>query len=439
MPIPTRRLLILILLAAPLLALGGVSVVFFGLAGLYLGTLAVIVGLDLARSPAPGRFRVRRVAESKLSLGADNLITIEVMDPRPAGPPVPFTVRDAAPDAFTVNQRVLAGTATPRSTAEVRYLAQPPRRGDFTFGDTYLRVGSALGLTERQARHATSTPVKVYPNLLEVQRYELLARRGHLFELGLKNARRLGSGTEFERLREYQPDDDYRRINWPATARRGTPITMDFETERSQTIMILLDCGRLMAGPVGTLAKLDYAINTSLLLAFVGTLKGDRVGLLTFADSVLGYWPPARGRGQFLRLLEALYTVQAQPVEPDYAAAMQYFRTRQRKRSFVVLFTDVLDRASAGSLVTSVGSLTPHHLPLTVAVGDPAVTRAAHAIPGTSAQLYEREVAGLLLQERQGALEALAGHGALTLDVPAEELTIAVINRYLELKARGRI
>jgi uncharacterized protein (DUF58 family) len=203
--------------------------------------------------------------------------------------------------------------------------------------------------------------------------------------------------------------------------------------------MILLDCGRLMAGPVGTLAKLDYAINTSLLLAFVGTLKGDRVGLLTFADSVLGYWPPARGRGQFLRLLEALYTVQAQPVEPDYAAAMQYFRTRQRKRSFVVLFTDVLDRASAGSLVTSVGSLTPHHLPLTVAVGDPAVTRAAHAIPGTSAQLYEREVAGLLLQERQGALEALAGHGALTLDVPAEELTIAVINRYLELKARGRI
>ena len=114
---------------------------------------------------------------------------------------------------------------------------------------------------------------------------------------------------------------------------------------------------------------------------------------------MLGYWPPARGRTQFLRLLEALYNVQAQPVEADYAAAMQYLRTRQRKRSFVILFTDVLDRASAGSLVSSVGSLAPRHLPLIVAVGDPAVTRAARAVPSTSAQLYEREVAGLFLQD----------------------------------------
>jgi uncharacterized protein (DUF58 family) len=439
MPIPTRRLLLLVLLVAPLLALGGWHPLFFALAAIYAAALAIITALDWARSPAPARFRVARESETKLSLGAENPVLVTVTDPRREGPPIRFVVRDVPPAEATPGPVLLPGEVAPRATAELRYTVAPPRRGDFAFGDTYLRVTSLLGLTERQTRHATATPVKVYPNLREVQRYELLARRGQLFELGLKNARRLGTGTEFERLRDYQPDDEYRRIHWPATARRGTPITMEFETERSQNIMILLDCGRLMTGPVGALAKLDYAINTSLLLAFVGTLKGDRVGLLTFADRVLGYWPPGRGRAQFLRLLEVLYAVQAQPVEPDYAAAMQYLRTRQRKRSFVVVFTDVIDRVAAGSLVASVGSLTPHHLPLTVAVGDPAVSRAARAVPADSAQLYERAVAGLLLDERRGALDALAGHGALTLDVPAEELTIAVINRYLELKARGRI
>ena len=215
----------------------------------------------------------------------------------------------------------------------------------------------------RQHRYPLDAPVKVYPNLLEVRKYELLARRDQLFEIGLKNARRLGEGTEFERLRDYERDDDYRRINWPATARLHKPITTDYQPERSQSVIIMLDAGRLMTAPLGPLSKLDYAINTTLLLAYVAILRGDRVGLLTFADTVMGYWEPDKGRRQFLAILEALYKVQPQQVEADYMKAGAFLSAQRSKRSLVVLFTDIIDRRQADALVRGFGRLAPRHLP----------------------------------------------------------------------------
>ncbi|HUS17467.1 MAG TPA: DUF58 domain-containing protein, partial [Chloroflexia bacterium] len=324
LPLPTARLIGLVLLAAPLIALDTWVPGFTAVALLYLLGLAAVTALDLARSPAPDRLRVERLHDSKLSLGADNAIQIRLQDPGAAGPPVDLTVRDDPPADFRVSARLLHGTIGPRGDITLAYTVNPPHRGDYAFGDLYLRMATARGLLVRQARYPRATGVKVYPNLLDVRRYEMLARRGQLFELGLKNARRLGSGTEFERLREYTPGDDFRQIAWAATARRGKPIVMEYETERSQPILMLLDAGRLMSAPVGDLAKLDYAINACLLLAFVATIKGDRVGLLVYADSVLNYFPPRRGRAQFLALLEALYNVQVQTVESEVAAATEF-------------------------------------------------------------------------------------------------------------------
>jgi uncharacterized protein (DUF58 family) len=281
--------------------------------------------------------------------------------------------------------------------------------------------------------------VRVYPNLLEVRKYELLARRDQLFEIGLKNARRLGEGTEFERLRDYERDDDYRRINWPATARLHKPITTDYQPERSQSVIIMLDAGRLMTAPLGPLSKLDYAINTALLLAYVAIVRGDRVGLLTFADSVTGYWEPDKGRKQFLALLEALYKVQPQQVEPDYAGAGAFLSTRRSKRSLVVLFTDIIDKEQSDALVKGFGRLAPRHLPLAVTMADSEVLAMARRQPSDAAQMYESVVAQDLLDDRANALDALQRRGALTIDVPADKLTPAVVNKYLELKARGRL
>jgi uncharacterized protein (DUF58 family) len=302
-----------------------------------------------------------------------------------------------------------------------------------------MRWWGVLGLIIRQARFAAATDVKVYPNLLDIRKYELLVRRGQLQEMGLRHTRMLGSGTEFERLREYQFDDEFRRIDWKAMARRGKPITREFETERSQNILCMLDVGRLMRSPVGDLAKVDYAINAVLMLSYVAGLRGDKVGLLAFADQVTHYLAPRAGKGQFYRMLALLYAVESQPVESDYTRAFAYLGTRHKKRSLIVVFSDLASGLAAKAVVAQVAPLYPRHLPLLVAISDPSVVELAHLAPVDSSSVYQRAVAEQLLDERTLIMESLRQRGVLTLDVPANELTISVVNKYLELKARGRI
>ncbi|MDQ6695524.1 MAG: DUF58 domain-containing protein, partial [Chloroflexota bacterium] len=353
--------------------------------------------------------------------------------------PVPFVLRDEAPDNYILNTMFLSGSVAPGGSVRLEYTAKPLRRGDYTFGNCWLRYRGVLGLMLRQHKYPLAAPVKVYPNLMEVRKYELLARKDQLSEIGLKNVRRLGSGTEFERLRDYERDDEYRRINWPATARLRKPITTDYQPERSQSVIIMLDAGRLMTAPLGPLSKLDYAINTTLLLTYVAITRGDRVGLLTFADGVTGYWEPDKGRKQFLALLEALYKVQPQQVEPDYVRAGAFLSTKRSKRSLVVLFTDIIDRQQAGAMVSGFGRLAPRHLPMAVTMADSEVLDMARREPTDAEQMYERTVAQNLLDDRAAALEALRSRGVLTVDVPADKLTLSVVNKYLEVKARGRL
>ncbi len=412
---------------------------------MYAVGLIGLLGADLTLSPKPSDFRLSRENDAKLSLGAENAIGITV---RRLGNPdaggvraraVSFVVRDEPPVEYIISRMFLEGVVGPGGVVEIGYTAKPLRRGDYRFGGCWLRYTGVLGLVMRQHRYPLDAPVKVYPNLLEVRKYELLARKDQLFEIGLKNARRLGEGTEFERLRDYERDDDYRRINWPATARLHKPITTDYQPERSQSVIIMLDAGRLMTAPLGPLSKLDYAINTTLLLAYVAILRGDRVGLLTFADGVTGYWEPGKGRRQFLTLLEALYKVQAQQVEADYMKASAFLSVKKSKRSLVVLFTDIIDREQANAMVRGFGRLAPRHLPMAVTMADNEVLLMSKRDPQDAQQMYERIVSQGLLDDRAVALDALQRRGALTVDVPADKLTPAVVNKYLEVKARGRL
>jgi uncharacterized protein (DUF58 family) len=266
-----------------------------------------------------------------------------------------------------------------------------------------------------------------------------MARKGLLFELGLRQQRVYGGGTEFERLREYSTDDEFRRMNWKATARRGKPIVAEYETERSQQIVCVIDSGRLMAPPIGEIAKLDYAINAALLLSYVALLKGDHVGMLTFADDVRSFLAPRRGKGQFYRTLEALYNIQHESVEADYARALSYLSVKQKRRSLVVLFTDLVTLEAAQPLIAHMARLAQHHLPVCVVLSDPNITRYAGSSTPSSSAAYERAVAEMLLDERRVVLDTMQRSGVLTIDVPADKLSISVINAYLELKARGKL
>jgi uncharacterized protein (DUF58 family) len=407
------------------------------LAGLYLVLMLGLLVLDWRLAESVNRFEAARRHDTKLSLGADNPIHLTVYNR--SRRPVTFWLRDEPPDLFVVDNRVLAGAAAPRSPWQATYHVRPLRRGDYRFEKLNIRWQGPLGLILKQARIEASGPVKVYPNLLDVRRYDLLLRRNRLQELGLRHTRVRGEGTEFERLREYLPDDEFRRINWKATARRNRPVTVEYQTERSQNVIAVLDTGRMMQSPVSQMAKLDYVINAVLLLAYVATGKGDRVGLMTFADEVTGFIAPRQGRQQFYRMLEALYAVEAQPVEPDYRRSLAYLALKQRKRALIVIFTDLSGGVSMQALTSHVSILARQSLPLVVTISDPDVYAMARQQPGDSRSVYQRAAAMQLLDERRLILDYLERQGVLTLDVPANQLSLAVIDRYLELKARTRL
>lgn len=428
------RGLLLLLLAAPIIALGTWLSLVEWLAGLYLLVVLGLFALDWRLTGNISRFELSRQHDVKLSLGADNPILLSVRNR--SRRPATFWLRDEPPDVFVIETRILSGTVAARSTWQEVYRVRPLQRGDYQFGNLNLRWQGVLGLIVRQARVEARSPVKVYPNLLEIRRYDLLLRQNRLQELGLRHTRMFGEGTEFERLREYLPDDEYRRINWKATARRNRPVTMEYQTERSQNIVAVVDTGRMMQSPIAQMAKLDYVVNAVLFLSYVATGKGDKVGLMTFADEVQQFLNPRQGRGQFYRMLELLYALKAQPVEPDYRLALSYLALKQRKRSLVVIFTDLSGGLSMQLLVSHVSVLAQRSLPLVVTISDPDIHAAAHQRPKESLAVYQRAAAAQLLDERHVALDSLRRQGVLTLDVPANQLSTAVINRYLELKAR---
>jgi len=422
------------LAAAVPLALGGISDAFLALGALVIAATVLLAIVDHRATPAPTRVPVERVADPQLSIGVSNRVTLRVTNP--FARPLRLLLADSVPVSFDVDRRRSPLTVGPREHGVIAYAARPHHRGTFSFGDIHLRLRGPLDLIERQGRVAATAPANVYPDLHEIRRYEVTLRRGLAYDAGQRRARVPGSGTVFERLREYLPDDDPRSISWTATARRGKPITVEYETERQQRILILLDAGRMMSSTLAGLTKLDHAVNTALMLSYVAIAKGDEVGLLGFADTVRAYALPRRGRKQFLRLTEELRRLEVTPTEPDYRAAFEFLRARTARRALVVLFTDLVDDEASRALVAAVTRLAGNNLVLCCLLADPQLAEVASKVPSSTTELYERVVAEDVQEARARALAILRRRGVHTIDVPAERLTVATIQRYLELKSR---
>jgi uncharacterized protein (DUF58 family) len=323
------------------------------------------------------------------------------------------------------------------SEGELTYHVTPPRRGDFAFGAIHARVTGGYRLLCRQLRFEAPQSVRVYPRLTDIQAAELALRKNRVLEMGLHLARIKGAGMEFESLRDYLPGDEMRRIDWKATARHDEPFTREYEVERSQHIVICLDLGRTMASHLGLLTKVDHAVNAAALLAHVAAEMGDWVGLFAFADAPVAYVPPRKH--QFGRILDALYALQPERVESDYPRAFLQAAHRLRKRALVVLFTDLPDPDSSARLIANVRLLTGRHLVLCAALSDYELYALAATSPQESRSMYERTVATALLSDRERALTALRGVGAIALDATPANLSIAVLNRYLQIKAQSAL
>ena len=451
----SKRLLGFLLPSAIPIMLYSVSPNLMVIDAVYLTLLLVVCLVDYVKTPLFTRVEVARVMNSKFSLGAENVVTLRVVNR--SRYQLRLRLKDDFPPTFRFDRVIHDVYVAPGTSEGIIYRLTPSRRGIYHFADIHVQCWGILGLIIRQRRVEAAAEVKVYPNLHAIRQYELLVRRGMLGQLGLKNSRQFGEGTEFERLRDYSPDDDIRRVDWKATSKHQKPIVREFETERSQEVVIMLDTGRLMASPILTepsepentpdaesnpgqaMIKLDYAINTTLMTSYVSTLKGDKVGLIAFSDTVHRYLDPKPGKKQFLAMLETTYALQAYPVEPDFETAFKYLASKQRKRALVILFTDILDKDAAEGLARSVTTLARHHLIACVTLTDSGIIALAAQKPTSSKIVYQRAIAERLLQEKQATLEILRSRGVITLDVPAHQLTMEVVNKYLELKAKSQI
>ncbi len=430
----TRRAIYLLFISAPLIAVSGWLPLLGFVAGGYLLVCIGLFALDVRFGRTRQQIDVSRASPQKLNLGAENQISLHVFNQ--SRWPVVCWLRDEPPSDFVVDVKIYHATVQPRHEWQVSYSVTPPVRGNYQFGNITLRWQTPLGLLVLQRTFPAKTQVKVYPNLLNVQRYELLLRRNQLREFGLRQVRQRGAGTEYERLREYLPDDDFRRIDWKATARRNRPITVEYETERSQNIFLAIETGRMMLSPVEHMAKLDYVINAGLLLTYVATRKGDKVGLMTFADQIGTFLSPGQGKGQFYKALELLYAVRPEPVEPDYDFALNYLARKQRRRSLIILFTDISSGPGMEILAAHAALLQRSNLVLVVTISDPDVLAVSSLRPSSSQDVYRRAAASQFLDERRLTLDQLRKKGIHVLDVPANKLTSEVINRYLDLKAQ---
>ena len=448
----SNRLLIFLLPVAIPIVLYNVSPSLLFVGGTYLVVLLVVCAIDYLTNPLLGRVEISREMNSKFSLGVENVVTLKVVNRSRYR--LRLRIKDDFPDEFLYETVLHDCHVSPMHSMDISYRLTPLRRGIYQFVDIHLQCWGALGLIVRRRRIPASAEIKVYPNLQAVRQYELLVKRGMLHQIGLKTSRQFGEGTEMERLREYSPDDDFRRIDWKATARQRKPIVREFETERSQDIVIMLDTGRLMASPIlletstltaeesttqKAMLKLDYAINTTLMTAYVSMLKGDKVGLIAFADRVHQYLAPKPGKKQFLTMLETIYALPVHPVEPDFVEAFKYLASKQRRRALIILFTDILDSDSAEGIAAYVSQLSKHHLVACVTLTDSGIVELAEQGTKDSKSVYQKAIAERLLQEKHATLEILRRQGVITIDVPAHQLTMAVVNKYLELKAKSRI
>lgn len=399
--------------------------------------IGVLILVDVLSFPRPQAFRARRQHEHVLSLGARNRIVIvlehNLTTSRYA------RLRDEPPPDVEWDHREFSIRLVPEEPASVGYHLTPRYRGEARFEDIFLRVEGRLRLVAQTYRLPARERVPVYPNLLQLREYDLLRHRGLLRQMGFRQYRLRGQGTEFESLREYTPDDEFRKIDWNATARRGKPIVRDYQVERSQNVLLLLDAGRNMLAEVEGMRKFDTVLNCALMLAYVATQMDDKAGAMVFADEIDQFVPPQRGRAQVAHLTQRLHAVQPRLVEPDYLYAVTYLARRWRKRSLMVFFTDLIDPDSSRMLLHAVSTLRKQHLCVVVTVADPRLRIWEREIPESPERLYRRAVVTQVLTDRLSAVRTLERMGVHAIDSAPETLVADLVNYYMQVKARGSI
>ena len=349
------------------------------------------------------------------------------------------TIADELAPSLGARRRRATVTVAPRARAQLSTVLKPSRRGRFVISELVVRIDGPLGLASRQTRRSEPAVLRVYPPFKSRDEAELRIRKARILEVGLRSARGVGGGTEFEQLREYTPDDEFRRVDWAASGRAGKTIVRTYRPERNQTVIVLLDNGRLMAARIDDVPKIEHAMDAVIMLGHVATRLGDKVGMVTFDAVVRTIVPPARHHDQTSRLTEAMYALEPALSESDYRGAFSATLSRFRRRSLIIVLSDLVEEAVGESLLPALPLILRNHVVVVAAVRDPEVVGWAAEVPADPEAAYRKSAAVAALAERDRTISRLRGLGVTVVDAPPGRLAPQLTDTYLSIKSTGRL
>jgi uncharacterized protein (DUF58 family) len=433
----TARFLWTLAAIALLLALSP-GVALFTTFGIVLAAALVLATIaDAILGPRASALRIERMPPEHFALGVGAVIRYSIENRSARA--VRLAIVETPARTLRYETDELVATIPSNSRATIERPVTPVFRGPDALATLYVWYENSVGLIRRRLRIVALQPIRVFPDLTAVERYGKLHLRNRTIEAGLRRMKLRGAGTEFESLREWSDGDAFRSIDWKATARRGKLMVAQHEVERSQNVMLLLDCGRLMTPRIDAGRKLDYAVTAALSLATIAGFASDRVGLVAFAHEILTASAPRSTRSSIAHLTDTLYGLEPRFEESNYARAFAYLRHHLHKRTLIAFLTDVIDPLAQAAVMAEVGSLAKHHLMICVFMNDAAVSDALEQEPHTAREAYRANVALGLANERRLARAMLERAGAIVIDVPAKRLTTALIDEYLRVKRRGLV
>ena len=392
---------------------------------------------DLLRVPKAREITVSRVWTAPAAFETESHVTFVIRNSGARG--VYARLVDDAPQTFRAIPPDVKIRAGAREEGSATYPILPRERGDARFGRAYVRCQTVLQVAERWSVAELAQKVRVYPNLQQAQRAALYLIRSRQVQMERRLRRQRGRGREFESLREFRAGDEYREICWTASARRGHLVTKVNQVERSQTVWIVLDAGRLLRARIAGPSKLDYAVNAALSLAHVALLSGDNVGMLAYGRRVQQRVPPGKGTAHLRVLVESLAMVHAEWSESDHLRATETLLAAQKRRSLIVWLTDLAETPATPEVIEGAMQVSHRHLVLFGVISQPELNALGRAIPENVQEMYEHVAAIEMIHRRELLLSRLRQQGILALELPPGTLATTVVNRYLDIKERSLI
>lgn len=433
-----KRLFLVLTGLICLFIFGFVYPFLFAISKVFFIILCVVFVLDLVLlySTKEGIWASRELSD-RLSNGDENPIYINVENYYQFT--IDVEVIDEIPHQFQRRDVLFLLNLTTKKKGAIQYSLQPTERGVYDFGRLMCYVKSPLSLVKRRYSFDSGKKVAVYPSFLQLKKYELLAMSNRLQDIGIKKIRKIGHNLEFDQIRDYVIGDDFRDVNWKATARRGQFMVNQYQDEKSQPIYNIIDKGRAMKMPFNGMALLDYAINSSLVLSNVALTKDDQAGLITFSNKVDSFLPAERKKMQMFKILETLYKQETLYKESDFGQLYQSIRATIKRRSLVMLYTNFESLVSLNRQINELRRIAKSHLLVVVFFENEEMKEFVLDESKNTEQIYEKTIAEKYLIEKKQIVKELQKYGIHSILTSPENLTVAGINKYLELKARGLI